>query len=332
MVNMYNIFGILFIVINGSNLQMEDNLVSGTSVSPQTEYRALFLRTGVTSEDIEFLTTPRPAVLCWNIFVTFALITAAPWLILGSLTWLGVILAVGVNLHCFGRFAQLIHAGSHGGLHSKPKFNLQFSNILSGFLGYNSQGHRAAHLQHHIFLNMEKDADRIWAEPEWSARKLMGKWVRDLFFISAAQRFLQYLMPADIRAGDHPARSSVGANDQNKSVVHILRVLLLPAAIQVVLVAYYELVAGAEFYFLIYALPIMTLYPATIRLRSYVEHCFDSASESSSRNIWFSRSTKPSLLEHLFVAPLYIGYHFEHHLLPNVPYYNLPRVRERLTV
>jgi hypothetical protein len=39
-----------------------------------------------------------------------------------------------------------------------------------------------------------------------------------------------------------------------------------------------------------------------------------------------TRTTKASLLERLFIAPYFVNYHLEHHLLMCVPCYNLPKV------
>ena len=43
-----------------------------------------------------------------------------------------------------------------------------------------------------------------------------------------------------------------------------------------------------------------------------------------------SRSIRANLPERLLIAPLLIHYHFEHHLLPGVPYYNLPLAQKVL--
>ena len=39
-----------------------------------------------------------------------------------------------------------------------------------------------------------------------------------------------------------------------------------------------------------------------------------------------TRTTKASLIERTFIAPYFVNYHLEHHLLIYVPCYNLPEV------
>jgi len=44
-----------------------------------------------------------------------------------------------------------------------------------------------------------------------------------------------------------------------------------------------------------------------------------------------TRTTRAGFFERLFVAPYYVNYHLEHHLLFYVPCYNLPRVHKILS-
>jgi fatty acid desaturase len=43
-----------------------------------------------------------------------------------------------------------------------------------------------------------------------------------------------------------------------------------------------------------------------------------------------TRTTHAGFLERLFIAPYYVNYHLEHHLLFYVPCYNLPRLHRML--
>jgi fatty acid desaturase len=43
-----------------------------------------------------------------------------------------------------------------------------------------------------------------------------------------------------------------------------------------------------------------------------------------------TRTTRANILERLFIAPYYVNYHLEHHLLFYVPCYNLPRIHRIL--
>jgi fatty acid desaturase len=78
-------------------------------------------------------------------------------------------------------------------------------------------------------------------------------------------------------------------------------------------------------------LPIVSFYPAQIRLRSNVEHAFDPGFHpESNEDRRVVRSVEANWFERFVMAPIYVEYHYEHHLLPNLPYYNAPRLRELL--
>jgi fatty acid desaturase len=96
--------------------------------------------------------------------------------------------------------------------------------------------------------------------------------------------------------------------------------------VQLGLLALYWWIAGPYYYFLFHILPLVTIYPAVIRLRSTVEHSFPIGyTTADAEQSWVTRSTDANWLERFVIAPLDGHYHFEHHLLPGVPYYNLAK-------
>jgi fatty acid desaturase len=64
------------------------------------------------------------------------------------------------------------------------------------------------------------------------------------------------------------------------------------------------------------------------RIRNIAEHAVVPDSDDPLRN---TRTTRVGFLERLFIAPYYVNYHLEHHLLFYVPCYNLPRVHKILS-
>src|SRR5258708_14334975 len=64
------------------------------------------------------------------------------------------------------------------------------------------------------------------------------------------------------------------------------------------------------------------------RIRNIAAHAVVPDSDDPLRN---TRTTRAGFVERLFIAPYYVNYHLEHHLLFYVPCYNLPRVPEILS-
>ena len=81
-------------------------------------------------------------------------------------------------------------------------------------------------------------------------------------------------------------------------------------------------------YPLLWLVPLLTWMMVITRIRNIAEHAVVPDSADPLRN---TRTTHANLLERLFIAPYYVNYHLEHHLLFYVPCYNLPRVHRSLS-
>ncbi|HVN27745.1 MAG TPA: fatty acid desaturase [Candidatus Binataceae bacterium] len=228
-----------------------------------------------------------------------------------------------LSIHNFNCFAQIAHASGHRKLVTDPRWNDRIGDLASAFDGYRLRGHAAAHQIHHVKLNTPEDADLIWGRPDQPTSEIARLWLQDLFMISAVQRFLQYLR------GNKGSAATTGASKFSPSALFTMARNLLPvASVQCIIVLYYTALLGPQFYLYFYVLPILTLYPAQIRLRTACEHGFEAGfSPRTPDERWVTRSTQANFFERFVIVPLHGEYHFEHHVLPNAPYYNLPRVR-----
>ncbi|HZC46754.1 MAG TPA: fatty acid desaturase, partial [Candidatus Acidoferrum sp.] len=85
---------------------------------------------------------------------------------------------------------------------------------------------------------------------------------------------------------------------------------------------------GALHLLLVYwVVPLFTWLIVIFRVRSIAEH---SAIEGRANAYAQTRSTRASVLEHVFVAPKNVNYHIEHHFYPSVPFYRLPELHRVL--
>ena len=72
----------------------------------------------------------------------------------------------------------------------------------------------------------------------------------------------------------------------------------------------------------------LTTFSLVLRIRAMAEHaCTDATTDP----FFNTRTTQANLLAKLSVAPLAVNYHLEHHLLPTVPLYSLPRMHALLS-
>ncbi len=123
---------------------------------------------------------------------TMAMLGAVPLIYLAVPHPITFVLCFILSVRTFNCFAQLVDTSDHGGLFVNPRLNRLVGNLCAYCLGYTQTGHRLTHLNHHLYLNTEKDPDLIWGEPEDTSQQLFRRWMRDVILVSALSRLLQY--------------------------------------------------------------------------------------------------------------------------------------------
>jgi fatty acid desaturase len=261
-----------------------------------------------------------------DVVVTLASFVAVP-VLFGWLPrwWTFAILAL-CAIRNFNCAAQLVHESDHGTLFRDPRLNRSLGNLFAYLLGYTRTGHRAAHMDHHLYLNTDRDPDIIFSQPDASAAAMLKGLLSDLFFVSAIKRLLQYSQSDRATYSVSPWRRLTAR--------YFLRMAgtMIPVAVtQAVLLAVFTVAGGPWAYLLLHVLPIMTLYPLQIRVRSIAEHGFEASYHPTSpQEAWMTRTSRLNVLERFIVAPFGQYLHYEHHVFPSIPNYNLSQVHRLL--
>jgi fatty acid desaturase len=73
--------------------------------------------------------------------------------------------------------------------------------------------------------------------------------------------------------------------------------------------------------------PFFTFLPMVERFRSIAEHSMVTDNDDPFRN---TRTTYANWFARAFVAPYFVNYHLEHHLVMAVPCYNQPKMHQML--
>jgi fatty acid desaturase len=239
--------------------------------------------------------------------------------------WTAALLALWAirNFNCA---AQLVHESDHGTLFRDPRLNRAFGNLFAYLLGYTRGGHRTAHMDHHLYLNTDRDPDIIFSQPGASAPEMLKGLLGDLFFVSAIKRLLQYSQSDRATYSVSPWRRLTPAY-----FVRMAATMVPVAATQLVLLAVFTVAGGPWAYLLLHVLPIMTLYPLQIRVRSIAEHGFEAGYHPESpQEAWVTRTSRLNVVERWVIAPFGQYLHYEHHVFPSIPNYNLPEVHRLL--
>jgi fatty acid desaturase len=207
----------------------------------------------------------------------------------------------------------LMHEASHRTLFRNRRLNDFAGNWLAAYPVWSDLApYRPYHLRHHARNWTKDDPDLDLATPfPISRASLRRKIWRDLSGQTGWKR-TKALLRRDLgmSAGKTKRRQDESANEALRGVV-VSNLVLLALCTAFGHPALYLLWIGAW----------MTTYSLVLRIRAIAEHAMPKDAADPFHN---ARTTLASWWERLFLAPNYVNYHLEHHLLMTVPHYKLP--------
>ena len=172
---------------------------------------------------------------------------------------------------------------------------------------------RARHLSHHQLLGRPEDPDRELHQGE--DKETRGGLVR--YFANALLGGYAGMILMGPRVKTEPASSSARAD------------LISLVVVQGAIFAGLTLTTAWWVYPALWLAPLASATAFCHLLRSFVEHAItESESEAHSNRLITIRS---NLLERAIVAPYYMNYHAEHHILPAVPAPRLAELQHRIS-
>ncbi len=210
--------------------------------------------------------------------------------------------------------AILMHEAAHGGLSPRQGLNDAVGQWLCAApIGADVASYRGYHLQHHKFANQPEDPDLgLAAAFPISRASLWRKAVRDL----TGQTFFKQ------RAGQlgglfrFHARRMKGQANKSAPPAGALPFLIS----NTVILAACSLAGLWWAYFVLWLLPLATWNQWVTRLRNIAEH---AVLPDPHEPFGQARTTRTAWWEGLLIAPYWVNFHSEHHLVMHVPCYRL---------
>lgn len=244
------------------------------------------------------------------VFAAFALVAYVPH----PLTVLLALAVIGTRQ--LG-LSVLMHEAAHRTLFKNRTVNDVVGNWLCGYPVWSDlKPYRRYHLQHHAKNWTSEDPDLNLAMPfPVTTASLRRKVWRDLSGQTAWKR-VKYTLKRDL-GGMNVQQFGSNASWRNLRGVAITNLVLLGSLAAIGHPALYLLWIGAWF----------TTHHLVIRLRSIAEHAMIPNPNDPLGN---TRTTLARWWERLFVAPNYVNYHLEHHLIMTIPHYKLARMHRLL--
>jgi fatty acid desaturase len=251
---------------------------------------------------------------CWGTIVATWVICAF-WT--NPLTILLGVMIVGTRQLGLG---ILGHEGAHHLLYRNRKLNDWVCEWLLNrpLFGASIVPYRRSHLEHHRVTQQPGDPDLYLSAPFPITRSsFRRKVIRDLTGQTAWKQRKALVRSAFGKSGE-PLRMRLGRGARRLGPNLLINLGFL---------AGFAFAGVWYLYFLLWVLPSFTWEPLVTRLRNIGEHAAVPDNDDRLRN---TRTTLANPLERLFVAPYYVNYHLEHHLLVSCPCYRLPQAHRML--
>ena len=278
----------------------------------------------LTSEEIRSLSARSDLWGAWLVAHAWALIFGALMLFAywpNALTFGLAVIVIGSRQ--LG-LAILMHEAAHNALFKTQRVNEWAGEWLCGRpIIADLPEYRHYHLTHHRYTQTERDPDLRLSKPFPTTRaSLMRKFIRDITGQTGVKQRAQQIMFALKMAGEVEGTPSSQDLAQAFSGPVIGRAILANG----VIFGLFWAASGLWWaWFAFWLLPLLTWFQLVLRIRNIAEHGAVEFSDDPLRN---TRTTLAGPIARLLVAPYWVNYHLEHHLVMHVPAHNLPRLHQ----
>ncbi|TMM52910.1 fatty acid desaturase family protein [Sulfitobacter sabulilitoris] len=259
-------------------------------------------------------------VHCWGVIaLSVALFAVWP----NPLTFLVAIVLIGSRQ--LG-LAILMHEAAHNALFRTRRINEFIGEWLCGRpILAELASYRHYHLTHHRHTQSDKDPDLpLSAKFPTSHASLRRKFIRDLTGQTGVKQLLAQIAMSVRLAGDDDA---IEAATQDAAQAFKARDLWKSFPVFIGVMAVMGLTGQWWYGLAFWLLPYLTWFQLVLRIRNIAEHGATEQSDNPLQNV---RTTLAGPLARALVAPYYVNYHLEHHLVMHIPCWQLPKMHALL--
>ena len=246
----------------------------------------------------------------WNLIILFFL---AMWIGAGFLMYLdtGIVtrifcyIVIGLALH---GMANLMHEGMHDNLFNSKKLNWLYGFVAGLPSFFSITSYKVNHLRHHKYTGTETDPDELF---NITSNKFL---LRILFYVILLLGVVLYLFHVPVNALRFGTWS-----DRRKILLEYALMFGIYTGVIVLSLRYdfFDVVVNVWMIPIIFAVLFGNI-------RAWAEHMLTDKSD-------VLLSTRTVTSTGLFsLLNLNLNYHLEHHLFPNIPWYNLPTLHKLL--
>ncbi|MEO9683144.1 MAG: fatty acid desaturase family protein [Tateyamaria sp.] len=257
---------------------------------------------------------------CWGVIVA-AITLFALWPNL--LTALLAIILIGSRQ--LG-LAILMHDAAHNALFKSRRANEWVGTWMCGWpIMADLAAYRHYHLTHHRHTQTDKDPDLALSQGFPTSRtSLKRKFIRDLTGQTGIKQLRSQIAMFITLAGDKDAIEAAkddAAQAFKSNTIHTAFPVFFGIALAISLIGNWWY--GIAFWIV----PYLTWFQLVLRVRNIAEHGATEMSQDPLRNV---RTTRAGPIAKTFIAPYWVNYHLEHHMVMHVPCWRLPQLHTML--
>lgn len=228
------------------------------------------------------------------------------------------VMFIGARQHAL---AVLQHDAAHYRLFPNKKWNDAVAEVFLAWpILLSNQYFREYHFLHHRYIGTEKDGNRIQYGTHTPAGELTPAWQFPKQKIALV--FWLLLRVSGVAGAVYLLRSIHRILTKGSLSDRLLNLSYYAAILGIIF-----LTNGGQLFLLYWIIPLCTWFAMTNLLRIAGEH---SAIDRPDNFYQLTRTTVPSWFDRVFIVPRNISYHLEHHIYPQVPFYKLPELHDRL--
>ena len=210
-----------------------------------------------------------------------------------------------------------LHEGSHYLLLPKRGLNDVYCNIFFGTLSLQHiDSYRAIHARHHAYLHSKKDPDLHIYDDYINFQKAL---INDLFLISAFKRHKEvkkFLFDNQLYL-------------RSRKPFYMWVATFIVQLGVIFAFVYFCGLWGIVYFCVFWLYGLLAIFPLLVRIRTVVQHYCIQNDVNGGIATYTSRTTEASFLELILIGAR-MDYHFEHHILPSIPYYHLKLIHRDL--
>lgn len=218
------------------------------------------------------------------------------------------------------------HEATHRTLFATRRLNDELVDWLCARpIGLDLYKYREHHFIHHTMTGTADDSDISLIEGLPTTRaSLIRKFARDLLGITG-MKFLIGRILMDVGL----VKWTVATNVEwlpRRSLMHYIRCFVrnfTPTLLTNLALFYALSAAGHSELYLAWIIAYVIPYPLFVRIRALAEHACTERTLDMFSN---TRTTRAGFIARMFVAPLNVNYHIEHHALASAPWHRLPEI------